>query len=366
MLTPTVAAEEDPLPAHELKELSVTATRIESKTAEVPASVSVVGEDAIEETQMFNIKEVLQSIPGVLIDTENQGYDSRIIIRGAGLKARYGIRDIMVLLDGVPITDPDSMTRLDFIDTQQIEQIEVVKGPNSTLWGTNATGGVINLTTKSPFERKGGNARLGVGDNETRSYHLDYSNDIAETFYYTVSGSRRESENTWRRWNQFETNQGSLQGGLIFDDGSTMESHLSYTEADLQLPGKLDEAMFATYKRTGEAKQTEGPWQHSGRYSRIFFASAKYNKAFGPWAFKPLVYFNKWHHTHPITGRINKADTYTVGADLQVDRDHHIGPVNGILTFGATGRRDDQATDYYRVCRIYGNALGPDHRSPFR
>jgi iron complex outermembrane recepter protein len=354
---PRQAAAEAPLPEHELEAVSITATRMERKTAEVPSSVAVIDDEAIEETKMFNVKEVLRSTPGVLIDTKNQGYDSRLLIRGAGLKARYGIRDIMVLMDGVPITDPDSMTRMDFIDTQLIEQIEVVKGPNSTLWGANAAGGVINIATKSPFEREGGIAKLGIGDDATRNYHLSYSDNAAETIYYTLSGSRRESNNSWRRWNKFETNQASVQAAAMLEDGSTLESYFGYTEADLQLPGKLDETMFEEYENSGEAMETEGPWQYSGRYSKIFFVNAKYTKTIGPWEVIPLLYLNKWTHLHPVTGRINEADTNTFGADLQVNHHHRFDTASGVLTFGGTGRWDDQKTDYFRYAD-YATAPG--------
>ncbi|MGB9873669.1 MAG: TonB-dependent receptor, partial [Hydrogenobacter sp.] len=131
----------------QLEEVSVTATRTERKTEEVPASVSVVGKEKLKEKPMFNLYDALQGISGINITSRNQGYDTRLIIRGAGLKAPYGVREIMVLLNGVPITDPDSLTRLDFVDTSLIERVEVVKGPNSTLWGVNASGGVINVIT---------------------------------------------------------------------------------------------------------------------------------------------------------------------------------------------------------------------------
>lgn len=138
----------------------------------------------------------------------------------------------------------------------------------------------------------------------------------------------------------------------MFNDGATLESYLGYTEADLQLPGKLDEAMFEEYENTGEAKESEGPWQYSGRYSQIYFANVKYNKTAGPWEVTPLLYLNKWNHRHPVTGRINEADTYTYGADLQVNHNHHFDTATGVLTFGATGRWDDQKTDYYRYADL--------------
>ncbi len=112
---------------------------------------------------MTNIKEAIVGTPGTLIESKSQGYDARLIIRGAGLKARYAIREVMVLLNGIPITDPDSLTRLDFVDTHLVERIEVVRGPNSTLWGINSTGGAINVVTRSPFDGQGGGARMDVG-----------------------------------------------------------------------------------------------------------------------------------------------------------------------------------------------------------
>jgi iron complex outermembrane receptor protein len=331
-----------------LEEVTVTATRLERQTLDVPASVEVAGAAKIKDANMFNIKEVLQAMPGVLIQSPNQGYDARLVIRGSGLKARYGVRDIMVLLDGVPITDPDSFTRLDFIDPQLIRQIEVVKGPNSTLWGANAAGGVINVLTKSPCERRGGIAKAGFGEYGAFNGHLSFSRNATDSIYYSVSASRRQSDNHWRRWNEFETTQGTLQTALVLDDGSTLESYLGYTDASIQLPGKLDRAMFDDYLRTGQARQTEGPWQYSGRYSEIFFFNSRWTQQIGDFELKPMVFFNGWNHLHPVTGRINQADTNTCGLDMQVNHAHRLRGRAGTLTFGATYRFDDQETDYFK------------------
>jgi iron complex outermembrane receptor protein len=223
----------------ELKEVSVTATRTERKTEDVPASVSVIGKEKIQEKPMLNLYDALQGVPGVNITSRNQGYDTRLIIRGAGLKAPYGVREIMILLNGVPITNPDSLTRLDFVDTSLIERVEVVKGPNSTLWGVNASGGVINVITKSPFERKGGFIKLSFGDYNTQNHNLYYSTPIGKGFYLGFNASRRQSDNSWRPWNKFWTNQITLQPSYMFENGDTWENYVSYTKASLQLPGSL-------------------------------------------------------------------------------------------------------------------------------
>ncbi|MCB1904221.1 MAG: Plug domain-containing protein, partial [Gammaproteobacteria bacterium] len=84
--------------------ISVTATRIERATKEVPSAISVIDSDQIAGARMMNIKDAIQGTPGVLIDSKNGGYDVRLIVRGAGQKANYGVREIMVLRDGVPMT----------------------------------------------------------------------------------------------------------------------------------------------------------------------------------------------------------------------------------------------------------------------
>lgn len=211
--------------ATHLEEAVVTATRTERTTAEVPAGVTAVTREDIENTRMFGMKEALTGISGVQSETKNGGYDSRLIIRGAGLKARYGVREIMVLLDGVPITDPDGLSRFDFIDTQLVEQIDVLKGPNSTLYGANAAGGVVNIITRNPFEETTG-GRIGFGSNNTQMYNALYGNKIGDS-YFSISGSRRSTD-SWRQWNKFDTTQGSLKVGAMIDERTTVEAAVNY------------------------------------------------------------------------------------------------------------------------------------------
>jgi iron complex outermembrane receptor protein len=92
-----------------------------------------------------------------------------------------------------------------------------------------------------------------------------------------------------------------------------------------------------------------------GRYSEIFFFSSKLTKSFGSWELVPLVYLNHWQHYHPVTGRINDADTWIYGADLQANYKHSLG----ILTTGFTIRHDEQKTNYfkYRDVQVSGGRI---------
>jgi len=319
--------------------LSVTATRVERPTKEVAGAIDVVDEARIDATTMFNIKDAIRGLPSVLIDSKSGGYSVRLIIRGAGQKANYGVREIMVLRDGVPMTDPDSFSRFDYIDTQDIERIEITKGPGS-LYGAGAAGGTINIISKSVFDLESNRLKLGFGNYGSRMLHGRYAGELNEDNAFSVTFSHRETDNDWRDWNEYESNQLSFKHGLMLEDGSTLETELSYSKADLQLPATMTEGEFDEFEDTGEQRDTSDPWQNKGRYSTIWFFNSRLEKEIGNITFRPRVYYNHWDHYHPVTGSINVTPgTDSFGTDLEFSWDHQLLG-DSTLIAGVTGRRD--------------------------
>lgn len=336
----------------ELDEISVTATRVQRKTQEVPAAITVIDQQTIKSTKNFSLKDAIQGTPGVLVENAYNGYSSRLIVRGAGAKAAYGVREIMVLMDGVPVTDPDSFTRLDFVDMELIEKIEVVRGPSSTLWGANAAGGVINFITKNPLALSGGTAKLGFGDLDTQSVHLGYAVPMGEHLNTALGYSYRHSGNTWSRWNDFSTHQVSVRPTILLSNGILISNNVNYTKADTQLPGSLSEEQFSRFKLTGRRDDTYGPFQFSGRYAESLYLSSKAKIPLKSFELNLLGYVNLWKHRHPITGRINLAQTGIGGIDLQANHRHRLGFFEGTATLGAMLRYDNQQTNYYEYAEV--------------
>ena len=347
----SVQAEEPKKTQMDLDEVVVTATRTERATEEVPAGISVVTKEDIKDTRMFNLKEALSGLPGVQSESKNGGYDSRLIIRGAGLKARYGVREIMILLDGVPITDPDGMSRLDFVDSEMVERIDIVKGPNSTLYGANAAGGVVNIITKNLYEETK-SLKAGYGSYDTQSYNGIYGTRFGDT-YVSVSGSRRSTD-SWREWNEFSTNQGGLKVGHLFSENSSVEATISLTKADLQLPGTLTKQQYDD----DIGQLTSEPWRNMGRYSDILYTSLKAERKMGNFKLTPLAYFQKWDHYHPVTGLINDGGAYVYGTDIQADLTHKIAGMDGVLTTGIAGQIDETDGDKYKYRDFVTNSRG--------
>jgi vitamin B12 transporter len=129
-----------------LPETIVTATRIVTPAARVPAAVTVLSRQEIEERGYVTLADALSSVPGMrLVRQGGAGQPASAFLRGTNS------RHVLVLLDGVPVNDPsDSNGAFNFGNELlgDIERIEVVRGPGSSLYGSSAIGGVINLVTR--------------------------------------------------------------------------------------------------------------------------------------------------------------------------------------------------------------------------
>jgi iron complex outermembrane receptor protein len=352
-----------------LDEVSVTATKVATPTKEVSQSVSVVSKEEIENLPMQNITETFTKVPGVSAVSKNGAFDTTIFIRGAGVKSRYGVREIMVLRDGVPMTDPDSFTRFDFIDTQDIEQVEITKGPGS-IYASGSAGGTIQILSKSVFDEQQNRIRVGLGSFNSKNLHIRVGGQIDENDFFSVTATHKESDQSWRYWNEFSSDQVSFKYGHIFSDDSTLETELSYTKADLQLPTSLTEAEFDKYMLTGKVTdKTEEEWQHRGRYSEILFFNTRYEKEFDGFTFKPQAYYNTWNHYHPVPYTINNdsGKNHVLGTDIAFEVPHEINGNKSTFLAGLTARanltRDDEKYTYRDYTEI---TVTPGFGAPYQ
>jgi outer membrane cobalamin receptor len=149
------------------EKIVVTATRGNSLTSEVAASVDVIEQDLIELTNPQNMGEVLKNVQGVFIkDYGGVGGNKTISLRGSSAE------QVLVLLDGQRLNDAQS-GQVDFsgLSVEGVERIEVVRGGSSALYGADAVGGVINIITRKSSEKNGfsGSASYLLGSWDSQS-----------------------------------------------------------------------------------------------------------------------------------------------------------------------------------------------------
>ncbi|MDJ1498706.1 TonB-dependent receptor [Cytophagaceae bacterium DM2B3-1] len=146
-----------------LNEVVVTARRRSETAQEVPIPISVVGGAVVEETGAFNVNRVKELVPTVQLYSSNPR-NTTLNIRGVG--STFGLTNdgidpgVGFYVDGVYFARP-AATTLDFID---IERIEVLRGPQGTLFGKNTTAGAFNITTRKPSFTPGASFEVSYGN----------------------------------------------------------------------------------------------------------------------------------------------------------------------------------------------------------
>lgn len=186
----TVKAQ-DTLKTVQLDEVVITGTKSEISVEKSGKSIFKITQREIEESSGRSVADLLNNVPGVQMDGNFGPLGSNIgyFVRGASSKRT------LILIDGIPFNDPSGVDQtydLRLLDLNQVESIEVLKGGLSTLYGTGAAAGVINITLKQP---KTGGLNGGVGFEygsfNTISHNLNLSEKIGAFNYLFNVGHKR-------------------------------------------------------------------------------------------------------------------------------------------------------------------------------
>ncbi|WP_353227324.1 TonB-dependent receptor [Novosphingobium sp.] len=161
---PAAAADAPPT----VSEIIVTAQRREESIQKVPVAVTAIGAQALRDLRVSSVRDIAGLAPGLEMNTQGQQSNPTIIIRGiaSGTSSNSVDPKVGIYIDGVYIGRAVG-SLLDFSD---IERLEVLRGPQGTLFGRNATSGAISITTAAPKGELGARASLSVGNyNATRA-----------------------------------------------------------------------------------------------------------------------------------------------------------------------------------------------------
>lgn len=179
----------------DLPEVFITATRSSRRIHEVPARLHSIDTAQIEALPVVNADALLQLIPGANID-RHQGIYSKN--SGITLRGLNGTPRTLILIDGVPISKTDGGgVNWNRIVSDNIEKIEVVKGPASAVYGGNALAGVINIITKKPKSTLEGKISTLIGTYNTAGSGIQLGGKLKpgnDSFYYGFNAFYRQGD----------------------------------------------------------------------------------------------------------------------------------------------------------------------------
>lgn len=190
----TAAQEQTTTSSGGLEDIVVTATRREERLQDIPVAVTAVTGDSIATAGIQDIRSLTQVVPG-FFGGKNIGLFLPVI-RGVGSSSVSAADEanVATYIDGVYQPDPFST----YVDLAEVERVEVLRGPQGTVFGRNATGGLINIITPDPsFDARGSlSGRLGFLRNNSMDYDIRgyATGGLSDTLAMDISGVYRKTE----------------------------------------------------------------------------------------------------------------------------------------------------------------------------
>ncbi len=215
----------------------VTATKREQTLQETPISVSVTSGETLEQAQIRDILDLQTVAPSLRVSQLQNSSSSTFIIRGFGNgDNNFGIEpSVGVFIDGVFRSRSASSLN----DLANVQRIEVLNGPQSTLFGKNASAGVISVVTRAPQFQFGGSVEAAYGNYNNIQIKGDVTGPITDTVAFSVDGSYNKRDGYGRIVNLDQDindrNRYTLRGQLLFEptDALRIRAMADY--------GKIDE-----------------------------------------------------------------------------------------------------------------------------
>jgi len=175
-------------PAPQLETVVVSANKRVEKLENVPMAISVVNEAVIERTNLREIEDLVANTPALSVTAGTTSANNAISMRGIGTSTvTIGIEaDVAVIIDDIPIAQQFQA----FKDLSDVSRIEVLKGPQSTLFGKSAVAGAINIVTKPISGPMTGRSMLYLTNDDEWRYGLSYGGEVSNTLGVRVAASR--------------------------------------------------------------------------------------------------------------------------------------------------------------------------------
>lgn len=241
------------LNSSEIENITIRSTRIPAGAKDIGSSLYIISEDQIKARGFKDAIDAISSAPGVTSKQNGSfGGVGTIRIRGASSS------QTLVLVDGVPVNDSSSPAggyNFEYLNTSNIQSIEVLKGSQSTLWGSDAIGGVINIYTKQPESTSfGASAEIGSFGLKRGSADINFAGSNSRfrvsTSKTSVDGISKADEKDGNSEDDgFESESYSMSVSIDLDS-LILKGSLSYMESQVE----YDSYGFATGVQDGDER----------------------------------------------------------------------------------------------------------------
>ncbi|KAF2333226.1 TonB-dependent receptor [Flavobacterium daemonense] len=238
----------DSLKTQNLNEVLISPLHVNRNIQNSPASIGILSEKELLRNNTTDISNVINTIPGVFMQSSNIT-TTRISIRGIGARTPYGTNKIRAFYGSIPLTSGNSETVIDDIDLQNISQLEVIKGPLSSVYGAGLGGAILI----SPQTLKKGNYQTEVSSvfgsfgllKNRVSFDLNEKSSSLSLSYHNLK------TDGWRENSAYNRQGITLSGELFRKKNSKLTYFSNYTYLKAYIPSSIGKTAFENNPQAG-------------------------------------------------------------------------------------------------------------------
>lgn len=293
--TAPAASDVDAGPQGQLQEVTVTATKVATDLQKTPVTVQTVGGQELSSSPVSNLQAALDNIPSVKIDSQN-GLNSEVIARGVGPGVLGGSPGVALLTDGY-YTSSQLTSVAGYYD---ISRIEVQLGPQGTLYGKNAEGGVVNIITNDPTMTYGSSLTVGFGNYDLHNVQGAVNVPLSDSLALRIAGTYN-SQNGYLSNGQDDNGSYAVRAKLLYMYNDDISAVFAFEYTDINDDGGITGVPAFVTASSQQAFSVPYPsgqvYQDSGYRTSIDF---KANVGFADLTVLPV-----YVHTNPVKQTLN-------------------------------------------------------------
>ncbi len=276
-----------------LDEVVIKAFAHDRPLLDVPAAIAKISSADLERFSNTNILPALNAQPGVRMEERSPG-SYRLSIRGSTLRSPFGVRNVKVYWNGIPLTDHGGNTYLNLLDFGSIDNLEIIKGPGSSLYGAG-TGGVL-LLEKNPVNKN----RIS-GDAQGGSYGMQryrIGADISfSKFNVGVDYAHQESDG-YRQQSAMRRDMVGIRSNVLLGKKNSLSFNFFHSDLYYQTPGGLTKIQYDTLPTMARPGAVD---KKAAVYNKTFFGGITLESDWG----------NRWTNTFSAFGNITEFENPT-------------------------------------------------------
>lgn len=343
-----------------LREVIIRSFEANRPLLQVPASVGLVMGTDLQRFNNTSLVSAVNNLPGIRMEERSPG-SYRFSIRGSSLRSPFGVRNVKVYWNDLPLTDPGGNTYLNQLDANSISQIEIIKGPGSSLYGAG-TGGVILLKSQQSENENLVSASWMNGSYGMKNYQFSLLQGGKST-NHLVSYQHHQSDG-YREQTRMVRDQLNSTFKFSFSDKEELETAIFYTDLYYQTPGGLTEAEYLVdpkQARPAAGTQPGAVAQQAGVSLKSFYTGVSHQYQFTKNLHNRTgVYGNFVQFANPAIRNYERRLEQNLGARSVTDFSFALHDWTATLQGGGEFQRGYSPVKNYQNLQGYSGALQSD------